>query len=110
MLTEENWRNFINESKYVSGIYIWIFQKPLKKIHDLLLENSNQRDSAWMHDIHGAATWRTQAPTVDVNTIVYKDAIVWVQRRSIDESIDESPIKLFKNELIIENCLMIIGR
>lgn len=53
---------------------------------------------------------RTQAPTVDVNTIVYKDAIVWVQRRSIDESIDESPIKLFKNELIIENCSMIIGR
>ena len=53
---------------------------------------------------------RAQAPTVDVNTIVYKDAIVWVQRRSIDESIDESPIKLFKNELIIENCLMIIGR
>lgn len=53
---------------------------------------------------------RTQAPTVDVNTIVYKDAIVWVERRSIDESIDESLIKLFKNELIIENCLMIIGR
>lgn len=60
MLTEENWRNFINESKYVSGIYVWIFQKPLKKIHDLLLENSNQRDSAWMHDIHGAATWKEE--------------------------------------------------
>lgn len=60
MLTEENWRNFINESKYVSGIYVWIFQKPLKKIHDLLLENSNQKDSAWMHDIHGADTGKEE--------------------------------------------------
>lgn len=60
MLTEENWRKFINESKYVSGIYVWIFQKPLKKIHDLLLENSNQRDSAWMHDIHGADTGKEE--------------------------------------------------